>query len=141
MNTIYHLPRPRSFADVEAWMGKKMSRKVAHNTQLTRAGDESFFLTYHDNLIVVYHPEQISVGHCGWATSTTADRFHHLTPFSARFTYSYYKGPDGKKAWHPGSAGDRENAKILVAGIELPDNGSAIALTWEGKLVSDSATA
>lgn len=138
MNTIYHMPMPRSFADVEAWMAQKMDRKVAHNTRCVEyvGGEHSFSITYHGNEIIRFCKNRVLVKHCGWPTSTTADRFHHLTPFSARYTYNYGGERSG---W--GRAKERYDCKILVAGIELPDDGSAIAFTWEGKLINDSATA
>lgn len=131
------MPKPRSYADVAQFLGKRDMTKIAHNTYLHRASDEVSYVTYHGNIIIKFHPDWVKVGHQTWPTSTTADRFQHLCPFGAAFSYSYSKGPDGKKEWQPGVTGSREDAKIRIAGEDLPDDGSSITFDWSGNLIKE----
>lgn len=132
MNTIYHMPMPRSFAEVEAWMAGKDAKKIAHNTYISRLElTGGLNVTYHGHSIITYYPDSILVAHRGWPTSTTTARFQKLTPFMAYRKFTYEKDSEGRKAWRAGV----EEQAIFVAGIKLPDDGSSLVLDWDGQPV------
>lgn len=131
------MPKPRSYADVAQFLGKRDMTKIAHNTYLHRGVGDIRYVTYHGNIIIRFHPEWVKCAHQTWPTSTTADRFQHLCPFGAAFSYTYSKGQDGKKERSMGQSTGREDAKIRIAGLDLPDNGSSLTFDWSGNPIKE----
>lgn len=71
-------PAPLSFSQAVEALGHRDSRKIGHNTELVREGNE-IVATYHGNRIVRYTPNGVFASWAGWATSTTRDRLNALT--------------------------------------------------------------
>lgn len=70
--------QPESFTEVLAFMDRRAMVKIAHNTTLERESD-CVVLRYHDNPIIVYYPEFVSLSSCGWRTTTTKRRLNQFT--------------------------------------------------------------
>lgn len=79
MNTIYHMQIPAQFSDLRDFLNGRITRKAAHNTQIVDLGDQ-IVCEFHGLAIVRYTAESIMIDNCGYETSTTRDRFNHLTP-------------------------------------------------------------
>lgn len=100
MNTIYALPRPKSYQEVLAFTGNKKRRKVAHNTYAYKtASRDVVAVVYHSTIVIKYTPEGVYISNGGWPTLTTADRFRHLTHFNVYIKKGrqYYDTRDGQK--------------------------------------------
>lgn len=80
-------PAPLTFSQAVDALGGKRSRKIGHNTELVRQGEE-IFATYHGNKIVRYSEAGVFATWAGWASSTTRDRLNKLT--TASFNIKQY---------------------------------------------------
>ena len=74
---------PKTWSDAIAALGGRKSRKIGHNTELVREGDD-VYATLHGNKIVRYGEHEVSVSFAGWATVTTTDRINKLSKAAAR---------------------------------------------------------
>jgi hypothetical protein len=73
------------YASAKAFIGNRDRAKLGHNTYLYRDWiDNSFYVEYHDNMIVEYRVDSTYVSNCGWHTPTTTNRLNKLTEMSFR---------------------------------------------------------
>lgn len=69
----------KNFQDANEYLKGKDSRPYAHNTRIVR--DESVIhATYHDNIIVTFHPNKAVYTSSGWKTFTTKRRLNWFLP-------------------------------------------------------------
>jgi hypothetical protein len=82
-----------TYAEAKKFLGNKSERKVGYNTfaqQKARDGQTVIAVRYHDTDIVTYYEDgSIILDSGGWATSTTVNRMHHLTPANVRVNGRY----------------------------------------------------
>lgn len=81
----------KSYADAVAALKGRDSIILGHNTRLARTSDQEITVRYHGNAIVRYSPEGVEASWAGWATSTTTNRLHMLTPSGVRFNISKFE--------------------------------------------------
>jgi len=88
---------PRTYAEIDAYLGSRRARTIAHNTTAERA-DEHIIVRLHGNEIARLCPRSVSVSDAGWRTPTTKDRLNRiLAPYGARiaqcdWTWSLRRG-------------------------------------------------
>jgi hypothetical protein len=96
-------PAPLSFQQAETALGSKSSRKIGHNTELSREGNE-IVVRYHGNRIVRYTEDDgVLASWAGWETSTTRDRLNQLTTgsFNIKNRSAHINGqPVDPYDWH-----------------------------------------
>lgn len=75
---------PRTYAEIDAYLGNKHARTIAHNTTAERDG-RNIIVRLHGHKIATVTPTWVSVSDAGWQTPTTKDRLNRiLAPYGAR---------------------------------------------------------
>lgn len=79
------MPMPQHITNwfaADTALGKRDRRKVANNTYLFRAADNTIHLRLHETDVVVYHPNGggMTLDTGGWFTVTTKDRINAALP-------------------------------------------------------------
>lgn len=70
---------PTTYAEADAMLGNRSGKVVANNTKLERTFCDQIGLTYHDTMIVCWHPNgHIELAANGWRTVTTKDRINRV---------------------------------------------------------------
>ena len=73
------------FASADKFLGNADERVLGYNTRVRRVDSETIAVRYHETDIVTYAPDFTLLDCGGWATVTTANRLHMLTPGHVRF--------------------------------------------------------
>lgn len=73
------------YAGADKFLGNADERVLGHNTRVRRLDSETIAVRYHETDIVTYAPDFTLVDCGGWATVTTTNRLHMLTPGHVRF--------------------------------------------------------
>ena len=84
-----------TYEQVLSWLGDKESRKLAHNTTVTRFTD-MLVVHYHGHPIVTLLPEKTIINVCGWYTATTKHRmnwFHGVSVYQKNYQW-YINGDE-----------------------------------------------
>lgn len=86
-----HLPDIESHTSALRVLGNKSARKIGYKTLLVQeAGCIAVF--HHSTPIIRYYPDgSITLNNGGWASSTTAQRMHRLTPLNVRVFIKQYE--------------------------------------------------
>lgn len=97
MNTI------KSYQDAKNFLGSKLNRPYANNTRIKAddMGHDLIVVTYHDNPVVHFYPDRMSLWSCGWYTLTTKERLNWFLPdgfhiYQERGTWYLSKRGEGR---------------------------------------------
>lgn len=131
----------KSYQQAKEYLGDKTNRPYAHNTRIkwdSILQDDIIMVTYHDNPIVHFHPEVISLFSCGWMTPTTKERLNWFIPqpwniyqrssvwyarnyqtqkeyvFADGITFSY----DGLQVWNMGDDNKQAESRAQIRRIK-----------------------
>lgn len=75
---------PATYHALDAYLGSRRARTIAHNTTAERAA-EHIIVRLHGNEIARLCPRSVRVRDAGWRTVTTKDRLNRiLAPYGAR---------------------------------------------------------
>lgn len=68
---------PRSYAEATAYLGRKLTLKLGHNTKLQRIDTLTVAIVYHATSIVTLHADgTVKIDNGGWPTRTTHARIN-----------------------------------------------------------------
>jgi len=82
---------PATYHALDAYLGSRRARTIAHNTTAERDGRD-IIVRLHGNAIARLCPRSVSVSDAGWRTSTTKDRLNRiLAPYGARIAQHEYQ--------------------------------------------------
>lgn len=86
-----HLPDVQSYAAAIKFLGKKDSKTIGYKTRMIRLGDHVSVFHHTTAIVTYYENGMIQLNNGGWASSTTSNRMHRLTPPNVRVFIKQYE--------------------------------------------------
>ena len=85
-------PTPTTYAEADSILGRKDSRKIAHNTYLERLDAETIGVRLHRTYVVRFNVNgTLSLDSGGWQTVTTKERMNRYLPAGFRLYQQDYQ--------------------------------------------------